>query len=104
MSAPPRTASGSPAVSAVVLRVREPEVARPFRLPLGLLVGIVPLFCLMCAYMVYSSVDYAMQSLVLAAEAEKAARTGALVGLVVLAVGVPVYLLFRERPEAMRED
>jgi len=90
--------------SAVVLRVREPEVARPFRLPPALLVGIVAAFCLMCAFMVYSSVDYAVQSLVLTEKPTEAARTGALVGLAVLALGVPVYFLFREREAPMREN
>ncbi|MBL7139457.1 MAG: amino acid permease [Planctomycetes bacterium] len=75
-------------VSAFVLRVREPEVRRPFRVPLFPITVLA--FCLMCGYMLYSSVMYT--------------RMGALVGVAVLAVGVPVYFLFRERPEKPREE
>ncbi|MFO8012422.1 MAG: amino acid permease [Phycisphaerae bacterium] len=69
--------------SALVLRAKEPEVTRPFRIPLYPATPLV--FCLMCAYMLYSSVAYT--------------RLGAMVGVGVLAVGVPVYLVFRERPK-----
>ncbi len=84
-------------LSLFVLRVREPRVSRPFRVPLVRLT--VPLFCLMCGFMAYSSVDYAVRSLVVAEEAAEAAQAGTLIGLAVLALGVPVYFLFRERPE-----
>jgi len=79
-------------LSVFVLRAREPRVSRPFRVPLGLLT--VPLFCLMCGFLVYSSVDYAVHSL---RDAEAATQAGALVGLAVLVLGVPVYLVFRGR-------
>jgi len=75
-------------ISALALRTKEPEVTRPFRIPLYPATPLV--FCLMCGYMLYSSVAYT--------------RLGALVGVAVLAVGVPVYLLFREKPEAKREE
>ena len=75
-------------ISALALRAKEPEVTRPFRIPLYPATPLV--FCLMCGYMLYSSVAYT--------------RLGALVGLAVLAVGVPVYLLFREKPKAKREQ
>jgi len=69
-------------LSLIALRGKEPEVTRPFRVPLYPLTPLV--FCLMCAYMLYSSAAYT--------------RLGALVGVGVLAAGVPVYLVFRERP------
>lgn len=73
-------------VSALMLRRQEPEVTRPFRIPFY---PVTPLlFCLMCAYMLYSSVAYT--------------RLGAMVGVAVLALGVPVYFLFRERPKDPR--
>jgi amino acid transporter len=60
-----------------VLRIREPEVARPFRVPLY---PILPaLFCLTCAYMLWSSVTYT--------------GAGALVGIAVLVVGGCILLL-----------
>lgn len=61
----------------IVLRFREPGAERPFRVPLWPVV--VAIFCAMCGYMVYSSLAYA--------------GLGALVGLGVLAAGVPVYVL-----------
>jgi len=70
-------------VSALALRAKEPEVTRPFRIPFYPVAPLI--FCLMCAYMLYSSVAYT--------------RLGALVGVAVLAVGVPVYLVFREQPK-----
>jgi len=84
-------------LSLFVLRRREPRVSRPFRVPLVRLT--VPLFCLMCGFMVYSSVDYAVRSLIVAEEVTRASQVGTLVGLAVLALGAAVYLLFRERPK-----
>jgi APA family basic amino acid/polyamine antiporter len=72
-------------IAVFVLRVKEPEVERPFRVPLYLVPAVV--FCLMCAYMLYSSVAYT--------------RIGALVGVAVLLVGVPVYLLCRRMAGAV---
>jgi len=60
--------------SLIVLRVREPGVERPFRVPLYPVTPI--LFCLTSAYLLYSSLAYT--------------GVGAAVGVAVLAVGVVV--------------
>jgi basic amino acid/polyamine antiporter, APA family len=64
-------------VSLLVLRGREPQVQRPFRVPLYPLTPI--LFCLICAYLLYSSLVYT--------------GVGAMVGVVVAIAGVPLWLL-----------
>ncbi len=61
----------------VVLRRREPDVDRPYRVPLYPLTPLV--FCAAAAYLVYSSVEYA--------------GAGALLGLAVVAAGLPFLLL-----------
>jgi len=66
-------------VALFVLRRREPDAPRPFRTPLYPLVPAI--FCLTCAYMLYSSVTYA--------------AAGALAGLGVLALGLPFLVLAR---------
>ncbi|MEK6594474.1 MAG: amino acid permease [Pseudomonadota bacterium] len=67
-------------VALFVLRAREPDAPRPFRVP-GY--PVVPaLFVLMCAYLLYSSLAYH--------------RTHALVGLAVLAVGAVIMLFGRK--------
>lgn len=64
-----------------VLRWREPEAARPFRVPLY---PITPLaFCAASLYMLWSSVTYT--------------GIGALLGVAVLLAGVPLMLFDRER-------
>jgi APA family basic amino acid/polyamine antiporter len=69
----------------VVLRARDPAVERPFRVPLY--PATVVVFCLMCAHMLYSSLVYT--------------KAGALVGVGILLLGVPLYVLCRRRgPEA----
>jgi len=73
--------------SVLALRSKEPEVTRPFRVPLYPLTPIV--FCLMCGYMLYSSIVYT--------------RLGAMAGVAVLGVGVPVYLIFREKKAPLPE-
>jgi amino acid transporter len=71
-------------VSLFVLRAREPDAPRPFRVPLY---PITPaLFCLACLYMLWSSVSYLFQPWV-------KAGIGTVVGLVVLALGVPLLAL-----------
>ena len=60
----------------VILRRREPGAGRPYRVPLYPLTPVV--FCLAAAGLVYSSLEYA--------------GTGALVGLAVVAAGLPVLL------------
>jgi amino acid transporter len=68
-------------VSAFVLRYRDPDRARPFRMPLY---PVTPaLFCMTCLYLLYSSVAYT--------------GMGALVGVAVLLLGVPLLLLARSR-------
>ncbi len=60
-----------------VFRIRQPEADRPFRTPLYPVVPLV--FMLSCVYMIYSSVSYAGDL--------------ALLALIPLAAGVPIYLL-----------
>jgi amino acid transporter len=69
-------------LSLFVLRWREPSVPRPFRVPWYPLTPL--LFCLTCAYMLYASLAYA--------------GFGALVGVAVLAVGVPLLFFMSRRP------
>lgn len=68
-------------VSLFVLRVQEPEVPRPFRVPFYPLTPI--LFCLICGYLLYSSLAFT--------------GIGALVGVAVVASGAPVLLLMGRR-------
>lgn len=68
-------------VSLLVLRRREPHVARPFRVPLYPLTPL--LFCASCAYLLYSSLAYT--------------GAGALVGVAVLATGLVPLALMRRR-------
>ena len=71
-------------VSAFVLRQREPNHERPFRMPLY---PVTPaLFCLTCLYLLYSSIAYAGR--------------GALVGIAVLVLGVPLLLVARSKRKA----
>ena len=66
-------------VALFVLRRREPQVARPFRVPLF---PITPLaFCFAAAYLLYSSLNYV--------------RSGAIAGLIVLASGILVMLVVK---------
>lgn len=66
-------------VSLFVLRRRHPERQRPFSVPWFPLPPVV--FCLTCAYMLYSSLDYA--------------RLLSLIGIVPFFVGIPLYLCGR---------
>jgi basic amino acid/polyamine antiporter, APA family len=71
----------------IVLRVRDPDAPRPFRVPLY---PVVPLlFCATCLYLLWSSIAYT--------------GIGALVGIAVLAAGVPA-LAWAERRERRPED
>jgi basic amino acid/polyamine antiporter, APA family len=73
-------------ISYFVLRRREPDHPRPFRVPLY---PFVPaLFCLTCAYLLYASLAYT--------------GLGALVGVTVLLIGVPVVWLTLPRPSMER--
>jgi amino acid transporter len=73
-------------VALFVLRAKEPEAPRPFRVP-GY--PVVPaIFVLMCGYLLYSSLTYH--------------RTHALVGLAVLGVGAVILLIARPAQSATR--
>jgi amino acid transporter len=64
-------------VSLFILRKREPQVPRPFRVPFYPLTPI--LFCLICAYLLYSSLTYT--------------GIGALFGVAAVLLGIPLLLL-----------
>ena len=68
------------------MRHREPERERPFRAPLYPLTPL--LFCLTCAYLLYASLVYT--------------GLGALVGVAVLLIGVPVVWLAMPRTSMER--
>jgi APA family basic amino acid/polyamine antiporter len=70
-------------LSLFILRVRHPERHRPFSVPWFPLPPIV--FCCTCGYMLYSSLAYA--------------KSLSLLGVVPLAVGIPLYLLSRRFPK-----
>ncbi|WP_373542764.1 APC family permease [Chamaesiphon sp.] len=68
-------------ISLLVLRVRDPDRPRPFRVPLY---PILPLlFCAACGYLLYSSLVYT--------------GTGAIVGVVVVALGIPFVVRHRQQ-------
>jgi len=69
-------------VSLIVLRYKDPDRERPFRVP-GYPLTII-IFVGMCGYMLYSAIAYT--------------KTGALIGLGVLLTGLPVYLLLGRKP------
>ncbi|HEY0729484.1 MAG TPA: amino acid permease [Pyrinomonadaceae bacterium] len=68
-------------LSLIVLRTKEPEKERPFSVPLYPLTPI--LFCMACLYMLQSSLTYA--------------GAGAIAGVIVLLVGLPVLLFAWQR-------
>ena len=72
-------------ISLFVLRRKPPVNADPFRVPFYPVTPI--LFCAMCAYMLYSSYNYAMSL--------DPGSIGAIVGIVVLCAGIPVMLVAR---------
>ncbi len=73
-------------VAVIVLRYKHPEIERPFRVPLFPVLPIV--FVASSAYVFVSSLIYV--------------RIGALAGLAVLAVGMAVYWLVRQRQRRSR--
>ena len=77
---------GLTGISLFVLRVREPNVERPFRVPLY---PVVPaIFVLSCGFWVYRSLEYAIN--------DKQATGGLLlIGVLPLVVGLPLYGLSR---------
>jgi basic amino acid/polyamine antiporter, APA family len=80
-------------ISLFVLRVREPAVERPFKVPLFPLVPLV--FCATCAYMLWSSLAYVYNQ-------ELGGFNAAWIGVAVLALGLLVLALLhfsgREAP------
>lgn len=64
-------------LSLIVLRIRDPDAARPFRTPLYPLPPL--LFCASCLYMLQASIAYT--------------GVGALIGVAVLVLGLPVFWL-----------
>ncbi len=66
-------------ISLFLFRMREPDRESPFRVPLYPVLPII--FCATCVYLLYSSLMYT--------------GFGALVGVAILAAGVPVYLLVK---------
>jgi amino acid transporter len=66
-------------VAVIVLRIKNPDRPRPYSVPCYPLPPIV--FCATCGFMLWSSLDYA--------------RWLSLLGVVPLALGVPVYLIVR---------
>ena len=66
-------------LSLIVLRIKEPHITRPFRAPLHPLLPLT--FCASCLYMLQASIAYT--------------GIGALVGVAVLLVGLPVFWVAR---------
>ncbi len=66
-------------LSLIVLRIREPDIARPFRAPLHPLMPLA--FCASCLYMLQASVAYT--------------GIGSLVGVAVLLAGLPMFWVAR---------
>jgi amino acid transporter len=73
-------------LSLFALRQRDPDIERPFRVPLYPLLPLV--FCCTCGYMLYSAIDFA--------------KSIALIGAVPLAVGLPLYALSRRTTDGPR--
>lgn len=68
-------------VSLFILRMREPHILRPFRVPFYPLTPLI--FCAVCGYLLYSSMAYT--------------GVGALVGVLVVAAGIPLLFWNRHR-------
>lgn len=75
-------------ISLFVLRAKDPARERPFRVPLYPVTPI--LFCLICAYLLYSSLVYT--------------GYGALVGIVVLLAGIPLLGFVRKKRRTARVE
>lgn len=76
-------------IALFVLRQTDPNRERPFRVPLYPITPI--LFCLMCGYMLYSSLVYA---------ASKESNIAGWIGIGVLLLGVPLMFLARGRKQS----
>jgi amino acid transporter len=66
-------------LSVIVLRIKDPQIKRPFRAPLHPLLPVA--FCASCLYMLQASIAYT--------------GIGALVGVTVLLLGIPVFFAAR---------
>lgn len=81
-------------IALFVLRTKEPDRERPFRVPLY---PVIPaLWCLAAAYMFYSSLRY-ISDVLWSRTTMSETGFGALLGLVILAIGIPVYALARRK-------
>lgn len=81
-------------LSLIVLRIKEPDVVRPFRTPLHPLMPLA--FCASCLYMLQASVVYVFESSRRLSSGDKGASgIGALVGILVLLMGIPVFWVAR---------
>lgn len=76
--------------SLFVLRLREPEAPRPFKVPLFPMLPL--LFCSMCAYMLWSSLSYVHSQ-------DLGGWNAAWIGVAVLATGLLLLLLMRLSPK-----
>lgn len=76
-------------ISIFILRRKEPDTPRPFKVPLYPLTPLV--FCSVCAYMLWSSLNYVYNN-------ELGGLNAAWIGVLVLALGGLVLLLLPKRP------
>ena len=79
-------------LSLIVLRIREPNVERPFKVPLYPLLPIA--FMLVCAYMLWSSLSYVYSQAL-------GGLNAAWVGVAVLAIGAVLLLIVRSSAPAV---
>jgi amino acid transporter len=78
-------------ISLFVLRQREPDIERPFKVPLYPLTPLI--FCAVCAYMLWSSLNYVYSK-------ELGGLNAAWIGVLVLAVGGVILMLLPRRDGA----
>jgi amino acid transporter len=78
-------------ISLFVLRRREPDTLRPFKVPLYPLTPLI--FCAVCAYMLWSSLNYVYSK-------ELGGLNAAWIGVLVLAVGGVILMLLPRRDGA----
>jgi len=78
-------------LSLIVLRIREPDVERPFKVPLYPILPIA--FILVCAYMLWSSLSYVYSQAL-------GGLNAAWIGVAVLALGAVLLLVVRRAAPA----
>lgn len=86
-------------LSLIVLRIKEPGITRPFRVPLYPLLPLV--FCASCLYMLQSSLVYSLR---LYLTGDSPTGIGALVGVAVLLAGIPLFFLTRHSQVATKHE